>query len=244
MKKRKIGFLLLGIIGIAALIIFSFIKPISQDLAYHHFSDHSDLMGISNFWNVISNLPFLFVGLFGIFSLKKMNRKNIQFLTFFVGITLVAFGSGYYHWNPNNETLIWDRLPMTIAFTALLSILVSEFINFKTGKKLLIPFIILGLLSIIYWVLKDDLRPYVFIQFYPILSIPIILICFKTKNKTSKGFWLLLLAYLFAKVFETYDHFIHENLKYISGHTLKHISAAVGIFLLTLSYLKFEKKIV
>ena len=142
---------------------------------------------------MISNLPFLIVGLFGILRLKKMDRLNMQFLTFFIGVCFVSIGSGYYHLNPNNDTLIWDRLPMTIVFTSLISIVISEFIDDKKGKLLLLPFLILGIASIVYWVKMGDLRLYVLVQFYPILAIPVILILFKSKIISPIGFWLLLI---------------------------------------------------
>ena len=240
MNKRRIGYILLGIIGIVAIIGFALSSPIEQNEDYHNFSDTVTVAGIPNFWNVISNLPFLIVGLFGVSQLKKMNRVNVQFLTFFIGISLTAIGSGYYHFNPNNSTLVWDRLPMTIVFTAMMSIVISEFIDLKAGKLLFIPLLLLGIISIIYWVIQDDLRLYALIQYYPILAIPIILIFFKSEKNSPKGFWLLLIAYLIAKIFETYDFEIHNALK-MSGHSLKHVLAAVGIYLLIISYIQQNK---
>lgn len=233
--------MLLVIIGITAIIGFVLSSPIEQNEDYHNFSDALTIGGIPNFWNVISNFPFLMVGLFGIFRLKKMDRANLQFLTFFIGICLVAIGSGYYHLNPNNSTLVWDRLPMTIVFTALMSIVISEFIDFKKGKMLLIPFLIIGIISVIYWVKLDDLRLYALVQFYPILAIPIILFLFKSEENSPKGFWLLLITYIMAKLFETYDYEIHNTLKLISGHPLKHLSASVGVYLLIYSYIRQNK---
>ncbi|MGB0525397.1 MAG: DUF6962 family protein [Flammeovirgaceae bacterium] len=229
MKKQNIGYLLLSSLGIISLLGFALSDPIAQNEAYHHFSDQLHYGNIPNFWNVISNLPFLFVGVLGIIRFKK---ANISWLVFFVGISLVAFGSGYYHLHPTNETLIWDRLPMTIAFTALISALISAFIHQKRGKQLLTPLLALGIISILYWVIYDDLRLYAFVQFYPILAMPIILLLFKDKHQSTQGYWLLLIAYIFAKLFETFDAAIHERLGWISGHSLKHIVAAIGIFLM------------
>ena len=241
MKKKRLGFILLGIIGIIAILGFALSSPIKQNEDYHNFSDTLTIGGISNFWNVISNFPFLIVGLFGILRLKKMDRVNLQFLTFFLGISFVAIGSGYYHLNPNSNTLVWDRLPMTIAFTALMSIVISEFINYKKGKLLLFPLLLLGIISIVYWVKLGDLRLYALIQFYPILAIPIILILFKSEKVSTRGFWLLLITYIIAKLFETYDFEIHKSLKLLSGHSLKHLSASVGVYLLINSYVRQHK---
>ncbi len=233
----------MGIIGIIAIIGFALSSPIKQNEYYHNFSDTLTVGGIPNFWNVISNFPFLIVGLFGILRLKKMDRVNFQFLTFFIGISFVAIGSGYYHFNPNSSTLVWDRLPITIAFTALTSIVISEFIDNKKGKLLLLPLLLLGIISIVYWVKLDDLRLYALVQFYPILAIPIVLILFKSKENSPKGFWLLLITYIIAKLFETYDFEIHETLQLLSGHSLKHLSAAVGIYLFINSYIRQNKLI-
>lgn len=221
-----------------AIIGFVLSFPIEQNEDYHNFSDTLTIGGIPNFWNVISNFPFLIVGLFGILRLKRMDRVNLQFLTFFIGIFFVAIGSGYYHFNPNSSTLVWDRLPMTVAFTALMSIVISEFVDNKKGKLLLLPLLLLGLISIIYWVKLGDLRLYLLVQFFPMLAIPVILILFKSEETSPKGFWLLLITYIIAKLFETYDFEIHKTLDFLSGHSLKHISASVGIYLLINSYIK------
>lgn len=98
----------------------------------------------------------------------------------------------------------------------------------------------LGLLSIIYWLVLKDLRPYVFIQFYPMFAIPVILIFFKSGYNKTYGYWLLFLAYLIAKVFEFYDEQIFSSLKIISGHSLKHIMSSFGLFILFYTYLKRE----
>lgn len=217
------------------------IPPIEQDNNYHNFSDDLIFSGIPNFWNVISNLPFLIIGIFGLSQLKRIEKANLQFYLFFIGVSLIAFGSGYYHYNPNNNTLIWDRLPMTVTFTALISIVISEFIDYNKGKKLLLPFVLLGIFSIFYWVKFNDLRLYVLIQFYPIIAIPVILLSFKKKSKSTIGFWYLLIAYLIAKIFETYDSEIHSKLKILSGHTLKHIMAFVGLYLFIKPYTQKNK---
>ena len=46
--------------------VFVFINPVSQPQNYYNFSDKNNYFGISNFWNVISNIPFLIVGFYGL----------------------------------------------------------------------------------------------------------------------------------------------------------------------------------
>jgi hypothetical protein len=241
-KKEKIGYFILAILALSALIAILLVPPIKQNEEYHNFSDKTTLLNIPNFWNVVSNLPFLIVGLVGLFKLNSFTTSKIQYGIFFTGIALVSFGSGYYHWNPNSNTLVWDRLPMTIAFMALCSIIISEFINDKTGRLLLWPLLIIGVLSVLYWVVFKDLRFYALVQYYPMVAMPVILIFFKSRYNLTGGYWLLLLAYLIAKLFEYYDYQVQNVLVVVSGHTLKHIAASLGIFILLYTYLKRKEK--
>ncbi len=246
-KNEKIGFiaivlvLILGICGVLTL------DPISQDLNYHQFKDRRIILGIPNFWNVISNLPFLLVGIMGLYSILCSAKMNIiaelktAYLLFFFSISLIAFGSAYYHLWPDNASLVWDRLPMTIAFMALFSIIICEFTCLQAGKYLLWPLLILGVFSVYYWHSTEshgegDLRLYILVQFLPMLVIPLILLFFKSKFTHPNAYWLLLLCYVLAKIFEYFDEAIYHVLFLPSGHSLKHIIASVGVFCLFKSY--------
>jgi len=127
---------------------------------------------------------------------------------------------------------------MTIVFMSLFSIIISEFIDFRIGLKVLFPALIIGLLSVVYWFTFNDLKIYVLVQFYPILAILGILIFLKSKYNLTIGYWILLFAYIIAKVFEHFDYQTQSVLKVLSGHTLKHIIISIGIFGLLYTYMK------
>ena len=234
MQAKKHLLLAVSLIGICSLY---FIGPIPQDTCYHNFSDNKMLFGITNFWNVISNIPFFIIGALGmIYTIKEMKTSNPLFwncFIFFLGIFLTAMGSGYYHLNPTNKTLVWDRLPMTISFMAFFSIIIGDCITITAGKKSLLPFLSIGFLSIIYWQLTEqrgacDLRFYALVQFLPIMLMPIILLLHKSKLNIKTYYWLILLVYAIAKVFEANDNEVFRNLHLISGHTIKHIVASIA----------------
>jgi len=241
--KEKIGF---GLIIITALIVLGGVislNPMAQDVTYHSFADIRTIWSIPNFWNVVSNIPFIIVGFIGVNSfkqqgkLKVLSELNTAYILLFFGTFLVGFGSSYYHLAPDNQTLVWDRLPMTIAFMSLFSIIISEFISVRSGRALLLPLILAGTCSVIYWhfsemSLKGDLRFYALVQFYPMLTIPVMLLCFRSRCTHVQAYWWLLLTYLIAKLFEHFDAEIYTILGFISGHSLKHIIAALGIFVL------------
>ncbi|WP_034061702.1 ceramidase domain-containing protein [Lacinutrix jangbogonensis] len=241
LKKENIAYSILTSLGLALLIGIFIVSPIIQSQSYHDFSDAKTFFKMNNFWNVISNLPFFIVGFLGIYNIKLITEKKLQYVMFFSSILFVSIGSTYYHLNPNNYTLIFDRLPMTLLFMALSSIIISEFINDKIGKKFLLPMLLLGLFSVLYWVFFEDLSLYVFIQFYPMLVIPIVLVCFKSSYTHAYGYWLLLAFYIIAKGCEYYDVELFTKLKVISGHSIKHIMSAMGLYVLYRVYIKRRK---
>ena len=105
------------------------VPPIPQDPGYHAFADDRAFFGIPNLLNVASNLPFLLIGASGLLWLvsgRRSERAQASWASFFAGAALVTFGSAYYHYNPSDQTLIWDRLAMSVAFMGLISALVTE----------------------------------------------------------------------------------------------------------------------
>ena len=129
-------------ISAACVAVLFLIGPIPQDLGYHDFADKRQFFGIVNFNDVLSNAPFL---LFGIYGFINIQRKKIlrhvkpQYIIFCAGVLLTGFGSAYYHLNPDNNTLVWDRLPMTVAFMSVFSVVIVEYLNHDAGRKMFIP---------------------------------------------------------------------------------------------------------
>ena len=93
-------------------------QPIAQNQAYHDFADRGQFLGIPNLFAVISNIPFLLVGIAGLRYCRSslLLSYRLAWVIFFAGVAIISAGSAWYHLNPNNDTLVWDRLPMTIAF--------------------------------------------------------------------------------------------------------------------------------
>lgn len=230
MKKNQI-YLLYTISAIAIIAMF-FIDPITQNQDYHHFADDNCLLNVNNFWNIFSNLPFVIIGIYGLFLVNKSIKNEVliyNYYCFFIGIILTGFGSAYYHYNPNDTSLVWDRLPMTISFMSFFTIIIGTFIDENFAKKSLFSFLSIGFISILYWVIFSDLRMYLLVQFLPIGLLFIILLL-SNKNKESKKYFLIMVSfYIFAKILENNDLYIYNlTNKIISGHSLKHFSAGVA----------------
>lgn len=227
-QKRNI--LVISSILLACILLIT--DPIPQDPAYHLLADHRHWLGTSNFANVFSNLPFAIVGLMGLFLSTENNVKTkLSWQIFFIGLIAVAVGSSYYHLNPNNQTLVWDRLPMMISFMALFIALLIENMPEYNEKTALPVAVLLGMSSVIYWDITDDLRFYGFMQFAPLLAIPLMLYFFKGRYSHRNYLAYALTFYILAKVFELTDSFIFELTgQIVSGHTIKHLLAAVATY--------------
>jgi len=219
-------------------------ERVPQDPLYHDFADKRYMVeSIPNSWDVLSNIFFLLAGLHGLHVTWEVSRDRIEthnervtYTIFFISAACVSLGSSYYHWFPSTQTLFWDRLPMSIAFMCLLSIITAEHINKKIGEFILIPLICSGIFAVSYWaytenvLFQGDLRIYGVGQFGALAIASFIIFLFYSRYSHSEYFIATLLFYVFAKFSELLDKQIFQlTSELISGHTIKHILSAIGI---------------
>ncbi|XP_019418478.1 PREDICTED: uncharacterized protein LOC109329255 isoform X1 [Lupinus angustifolius] len=244
MRKRTVYAWLVALFCFIVLMIVTPSIPQSQE--YHDFADHRRFFGIPNALNVISNFPFLVIGLIGLILCHHGNYFQLSlqgelwgWTCFYVGVAAVGVGSSYYHLQPDDARLVWDRLPMTIAFTSIVAIFIIERIDERKGMISIIPLVLVGIISIVYWRFFDDLRPYALVQFVPCIAIPLMAILLPPMY-THSTYWLWAAGfYLLAKVLEATDKDIYEwTHDIVSGHTLKHLFAAMVPVFLTLMLAK------
>jgi hypothetical protein len=224
-KQNRPLLVFLGLMA-ASLAALLLLPPILQDQGYHQFADVRTLLGIPNVWNVVSNIPFIVVGCLGL----AQCRDDAATVAIFFGILLTGFGSTYYHWSPNDSTLFWDRLPMTLCFAAILSAVVEERVDARAGAMLLRPLLAIGIFSLLLWRWTDDLRLYAWAQFFPFTVVVLILQFFPPKF-TGASYWVAAaVLYALAKLLEFLDEQIYSIGMIVSGHTLKHLAAAAASF--------------
>jgi hypothetical protein len=243
-----------------ALGLIMFFPPMAQVADYHNFADTRRFAGLANFLNVVSNGGFLVAGYLGLTYLWGRHEKPFtgltaglavgewwQYFVFFFGAGLTALGSAYYHLHPGNETLVWDRLPMTIMFMSLFSAVIGERIDRQAGSQLFVPLLLLGVGSVVNWVNTEalgvgDLRFYAIVQFFPMLALPLILWIFPPRYSHGYLFYVVLGLYALAKVFEAADSFVFEAVS-VSGHTIKHLLGGLSAYCV-LEMLKARKLLV
>ncbi|TXI36553.1 MAG: alkaline phytoceramidase [Nitrosomonas sp.] len=234
-------------ISILIIVVALLLPPFAQPAGYHHFADQRDFIGIPNFNDVASNLAFLFSGAAGLIFLWRVHqdpaqttfqdrRESLPYWVLFSAIASVAFGSIYYHWTPDIDHLLWDRLPIVIAITALLSATLVERVSRTTGLWALPLLVVLAVLSVLYWYWTEqqgagNLNFYIVMQFYSILLIVWISLRFPSRYTHGNGIFQVIAWYAVAKAAEMLDEEIFtwtDGL--ISGHALKHLIAAFAAY--------------
>lgn len=206
--------------------------PIPQDPAYHRFADERVVLGVPNFFNVASNIGFLLVGIAGAaFCLgRHRSRASTSWAVLFVAAALISAGSAYYHFAPDHASLVWDRLPITLGFMGLFVALVNEHVDEKLERVMLIPALGVGAASVAWWHYADDLRLYVWVQLTPLVIIPLVLAMFSGRYTHRRYLLYGLGFYLLAKFAEVWDReFFALTSNALSGHSMKHLLAALGL---------------
>ncbi len=233
---------LLLLITIACVIAAVLLPAMPQPLSYHQFADCRPMFGIPNFFNVVSNLPFLLFGGWGLLLIYRGGghfldgREQLPYLVFFLGAALTSVGSAYYHLAPDNPRLVWDRLPMTLGFAGLVAAAVAERVDRQHGLKMLWPLLALGVFTVLYWYGTErmgagNVMPYGVYQGWSILFIVLVLLLYPA-IRYSHGSLLGWAAvwYGVAKVFETFDLGVYRLTQgLVSGHAIKHVVAAVAV---------------
>ena len=216
--------------------------PIAQLPHYHEFADQSQFFGLPHAADVLSNIGFAVVGLWGWLRLRPnaehpaISPSWYGYRLFLVGLMLTAVGSTFYHLAPDNARLVWDRLPIALACAGLLTAVRAETrpdIDAKSNAAWLALF---AIVSVAWWYVTDrqgqgDLRPYLLLQTLPLVLIPLWQAIYRSPRGDRIAFGIALLLYVVAKAAELHDHQLLAALGWVSGHTLKHLlaTAAAGM---------------
>jgi hypothetical protein len=204
--------------------------PIAQFPDYHDLADQRLLLGIPHFWNVASNLPFLVVGAMGLALLRRRPAgASPAWAALFGGTALVFFGSAYYHLDPRDATLVWDRLPIGVAFMGFFAALIAEHSRID-ARRILVPLILVSIGAVFWWRFTGDLSIWVWVQLAPMLAIVLALSLLPGRYTHRRYMAYALVLYAAAKLFELGDRQLMAwSAGALSGHSLKHLAAAAGV---------------
>jgi hypothetical protein len=227
------------LITIGTIAIMAVYGPIAQPDHYNEFADQSAAFGIHHAADVVSNVGFALVAIWGWLTLwprrfsPQLRAGWPGYNLFLIGLLLTALGSGYYHLAPDNARLIWDRLPISLAAAGLL---VGVRGDTRPGLNTNIEAILLALFAVAgvaWWVYTDrngagDLRPYLLLQGLALVLIPLWQAIYRAPRTDRIAFAAAMALYVLAKVAEVLDYQIASALGFVSGHTLKHLLATLA----------------
>ena len=242
--QRRSRLMLIASVCVAAATALSLAPRMPIGPAYHVFADTRTMWGIPNALDVLSNLPFFFVGMWGLLWLMRDagragfldRRERIPYLVFFAGVMFTGVGSFWYHLAPCNQRLPWDLVPMTCAFVALVVAAYMERVNVRAGYAALAPLLLVGASTVFYWYFTNatghgDYKYYLFLQFFSPVVLTLLIALFPPRYTGFRFLAIAFLFYVLAKFFENYDFPIYRDLHgTVSGHTLKHLIAGVACF--------------
>ena len=238
--RHRAGLLLLCAIAVAFAV--AQLPPFSQPQAYHRFADARAWLGVPNFFDVVSNLAFLMVAALGLAVVLRPGPRafiakveRLPYALFFLALGATSFGSTWYHLAPDNASLFWDRLPMSVCFAALLAAVIAERYSVQAGIRLLVPLTVAGAATVFYWRWSEaagvgNLLPYLAFQVYTILAVLLLMRLFPPRYTRSADLFKAVALYGAAFVAELLDHPIYALGQVVSGHTLKHLLAALAVY--------------
>jgi hypothetical protein len=215
--------------------------PIGQLANYHAFSDHSVLFGIPHACDVLSNLGFALVALWGLHRLghQPPGHGYAGYRLFLFGLLLTAFGSTYYHLAPDNARLVWDRIPIALACAGLVAAVRGESLGRDSATSAAwLTLYAVG--SVAWWHYTElagagDLRPYLLLQLAPMVLLPLWQWLGDAPKRQRRAVAASLITYAIAKWTEINDHAIAEAMRELvplTGHTLKHLLAIAAAAIL------------
>lgn len=227
-KEAAVAVAVLG-----AMALWLLMPVVRQPSGYHAFADARSLLGIPNAADVLSNLGFVAVGLLGLARLQSTPRSlppavRVGLHVFFIGLFLTGFASAYYHWAPTDDTLVVDRLAMTIVFAGVFGAMLGERISGRSGFAVLLLMLVVGPASVFHWQATGDLSLYAVVQFGGMIAM-LLLLSLTPRGGDPFPWWALLAWYAVSKVAEAGDVLVwNATREVVAGHALKHVAAAAG----------------
>jgi len=214
--------------------------PVPEPATYRSFIDERELAGIPFFWNVVSNLPLLAAGAWGLYIVARADARVFvepaekwSYGICFAAVGIAGIGSAYFHLAPDADRLMWDRLPIALGFMALLAGVIGDRLGTQASLRALAPLLVAGAASVFYWrwsMLRgtENIVPYAIVQYGALAAI---MMHGALRSRYTRRLHLFVVAaiYAAAKIAEMLDRPIYALGGILSGHTLKHLLAAVAV---------------
>ncbi|MGO4390287.1 hypothetical protein AB4Z46_02930 [Variovorax sp. M-6] len=207
------------------------------------FADGRPWGALPNAMDVLSNLPFAVVGIWGLRWLHWLGRAHdaqqdaepLPFdaldcaWMFFAGLILTALGSAFYHLQPDPTRLAADRAGMAVAFAGLVGVAVCERVSARAGWPAAWVALAGGLLAAAICHRSGNALPWALVQFGGLALVLALALARPVPGAIGLRLGRVVFFYALAKLFELADPAILEaTQQLVSGHSLKHLTAALA----------------
>ena len=222
--------------AVLALLALALWGPVLHDHPHQHgFADQRTLWGIPCALDVLSNLPFALAGAWGLVLLGRVRPGVLDAATrataglFCAGLLLTAAASSWYHWQPDNAGLLWDRLGMAVAFAGMLGLAAAQRVSPRAGSATALVVLAAGPLAVLWWAHTSNLLPWAVVQLGGMLLVLALACLPQRAGALALRLGPVIAWYGAAKLLELGDHAVFEVTgQWVAGHSLKHLAAAAA----------------
>ena len=222
--------------AVLALLALALWGPVLHDHPHQHgFADQRTLWGIPCALDVLSNLPFALAGAWGLMLLGRVRPGVLDAATrataglFCAGLLLTAAASSWYHWQPDNAGLLWDRLGMAVAFAGMLGLAAAQRVSPRAGSATALVALAAGPLAVLWWAHTSNLLPWAVLQLGGMLLVLALACLPQRAGALALRLGPVIAWYGAAKLLELGDHAVFEATgQWVAGHSLKHLAAAAA----------------
>lgn len=201
----------------------------------HPFVDARTWWHMPNTMDVLSNLPLLIAGLWGLMVLSRSRLSALHGHTrqalsvFFWGLALTGVGSSVYHWAPEAQSLVLDRLGMAVTFAGALGLAMAERVGVQAARNTMLVVLLTGSLSAAMPLTHGNVLPWVVVQFGGMAFMAWAALRRPLPTALGVSLGALIAWYALAKALEMGDAAVfNATADLISGHSLKHLVAALA----------------
>lgn len=226
----------------AAMLALACLGPhVPQAAHYHDFADQRPLLGLVNAADVLSNLPFLLLGVWGLLATCKTPAETLRsqggtpwLLLVFGGLVLTALGSSYYHLLPGDVRVFWDRMGMVPVFAGVLGLALQSLLNTRAAWLSALCVLLGGPLALWIWLQTGQLLPWAVLQGAGMVLLVVLAVWQQRSPPAAQLIRWPLAAivawYALAKLFELGDAAVWAGSGHlVAGHALKHLAAALAV---------------
>jgi hypothetical protein len=234
--KRRSSLVMLFALVAASLMGFIAWGPVELTPRSHWFADQRTLFGISNAINVLSHVPLIPLGIWGLWRVAQLPQGEplrMVWALFFASQMLATVGGMAYHLAPSDHLYVWEQLPKSAACTFMACAFLAEWIDLRwAGVLAMSGAVLANITGAVWWVATlhwfgaGDLRPLLWLEFMPTMLVATGAWNLAGRVLGRQDWQRSLISFVVAQFVDWADPKIFSALGYFSGHSVRHLALA------------------